>query len=64
MQQQYLNTNQLLSHNIPPTSNHFNQPNPGCRCFSPLSIVLLPGQHVHPCPVHPKMAIYGQTCII
>ena len=38
-------------------------PNPGCRCRAPLGIVILPGKHIHPCPVHPEYVIYGRGMI-
>jgi len=32
---------------------------PNCKCGDPLWICLKPGQHIHPCPVHPDYVIYG-----
>ncbi len=32
---------------------------PNCICGEPLWICLKPGQHIHPCPVHPDYVIYG-----
>ena len=39
-------------------------PPPGCTCHKPLGLVIRPGTHVHICPVHPGVAVYGQnfTC--
>lgn len=33
--------------------------NPRCMCGRPLLMVIRPGAHVHPCPVHPNYAVYG-----
>ena len=38
-----------------------DQYNPACQCNKPLMIVIPPGRHIHPCPVHPDVAIYGQN---
>ena len=35
------------------------RPDPKCTCGKPIMIVILPGEHIHPCPVHPEHAIYG-----
>lgn len=32
---------------------------PGCVCHQPLYISLRPGEHFHPCKVHPERAVYG-----
>ena len=34
-------------------------PPPGCMCGKPLWIVIEPGGHIHPCPVHPDYVVYG-----
>ncbi len=34
-------------------------PPPGCVCGKPIWIVIPPGGHIHPCPVHPEYAVYG-----
>ena len=36
---------------------------PNCKCGEPLWICLKPGQHIHPCPVHPDYVIYGSGVI-
>lgn len=35
------------------------RPDPRCMCGKPLWIVIPPGEHIHPCPVHPSYAVYG-----
>jgi hypothetical protein len=35
------------------------RPDPNCVCGKPLAMVIRPGEHVHPCPVHPDNAVYG-----
>lgn len=35
-------------------------PDPRCTCGKPIGIVIRPGTHVHPCPVHPEKAVYGR----
>lgn len=37
--------------------------NPKCTCGKPIGIVLKPGQHIHPCPVHPDKFITGPNII-
>ena len=31
----------------------------GCKCGEPLMLYIPPGEHAHPCPVHPERVIYG-----
>jgi hypothetical protein len=35
--------------------------NPDCMCGKPIWIALQPGQHIHPCPVHPGYTIWGPS---
>jgi len=35
------------------------RPDPRCRCGKPLMIVIRPGEHIHPCTVHPERVVYG-----
>lgn len=37
---------------------------PRCVCGKPMMLCVRPGEHVHPCPVHPEYVIVGQvvTC--
>ncbi len=36
---------------------------PGCTCGEPIGIVIRPGEHIHPCPVHPDKAMYGKRVL-
>lgn len=40
------------------------EPDPRCKCKGPFWIVVPPGKHIHPCPIHPNFALYGSriTC--
>lgn len=31
----------------------------GCTCGKPIGIVIRPGEHIHPCPVHPDVVMRG-----
>jgi hypothetical protein len=44
---------------IKPWGHRPTLPNPNCMCGKPLLIVIPPGEHIHPCPVHPDYAVYG-----
>ena len=57
-------SNIAKAHNIPKIPKHRPNIVPGCRCNSPLSIVLREGQHIHPCQVHTDFVIYGKNRII
>jgi hypothetical protein len=37
------------------------KPDPKCMCHKPIMICLKPGQHCHPCPVHPDYVIVGRN---
>ncbi len=50
------------THHIP-NSIKKDLPNPNCKCGKPMRIVIQPGQHIHPCPVHPDKAVYGLNII-
>ena len=39
------------------------KPIPGCMCNGTLGLVIQPGAHIHPCPVHPNKVIYGSGVI-
>ena len=30
-----------------------------CMCGKPLMLYIPPGEHVHPCPVHPEVVLHG-----
>ena len=32
---------------------------PRCTCGKPIWIALRPGEHIHPCPVHPERIMRG-----
>ena len=49
-----------ISHHDPPKSLP-RRPEPGCMCGKPLMIVIQPGEHIHPCSVHPNHTIYGRN---
>lgn len=34
-------------------------PDQNCQCGKPMMIYLRPGEHFHPCPVHPDYVIKG-----
>jgi len=46
-------------HDVPHDDEKWGRPGPHCTCGKPLGIYVRPGQHIHPCPVHPGVAIYG-----
>jgi len=33
----------------------------GCTCGKPIGIFIPPGQHIHPCPVHPDKVLRGSN---
>ena len=37
---------------------------PRCTCGKPLLLYIPPGEHAHPCPVHPERAVYGSGPIL
>ena len=48
-----------ISHHDPPKLP-IRRPQPGCMCGKPLMIVIQPGEHIHPCPIHPEYTVYGR----
>lgn len=36
------------------------QRNSDCVCGKPMSISIPAGEHIHPCPVHTDVAVYGR----
>lgn len=34
---------------------------PNCTCGEPLLLYIPPGEHAHPCPVHPDHAVRGPS---
>lgn len=44
-----------------PADRRREVPPPGCMCGKPLWIVIPPGGHIHPCPVHPDRVVYGPS---
>ncbi len=36
-------------------------PDPNCMCGKPFWMYIPPGQHVHPCLVHPEYVLHGMT---
>lgn len=49
----------VLRSHVRPPEHPPRAPDPRCRCGKPLLIDLRPGQHIHPCPVHPERFIVG-----
>lgn len=48
--------------NCPPGCREHHEPpgrDPRCECGKPLHISLRPGEHIHPCPVHPDYVVRG-----
>jgi hypothetical protein len=41
-------------------SQPWDKPDPKCKCGKGIHIYLRPGQHYHPCPVHPDFVIVGR----
>ena len=35
------------------------KPDPKCTCGKPIGIVIPRGEHIHPCSIHPDVALYG-----
>jgi len=38
-------------------------PNSNCKCNVPLLVYIPPGQHIHPCTIHPEFAVYSNNVI-
>jgi hypothetical protein len=45
--------------NCPENHRHPRRPDPNCNCGKPMGIYIPPGEHVHPCPVHPERVMRG-----
>ena len=50
----------MRMHNDPFTPKKREQ---GCTCGKYLAIYIPAGEHIHPCKVHPHIAIYGSRVI-
>ena len=50
----------MTLHHDPKPKGWGKKQDPKCKCGGPLWIVIRPGEHIHPCPVHPDYAVYGR----
>lgn len=46
--------------NCPIDGQELPMPDPRCKCNDGFMIALRPGQHFHPCPIHPESVIVGR----
>ena len=37
---------------------------PGCTCGKPIGIVIPPGQHIHPCPIHTEKIMHSSYIVL
>lgn len=49
--------------NCPENEKGLEPHDPNCMCGKPMMIYIPPGQHIHPCPVHPDRIMRGPDII-